>query len=106
MIKNTTTKAKQTLTRAFSVTFSQEKVLRHRIRLNNGAEIPQFGLGTYSLKKPEQIQWALKYGYRHFDSGFFYGNEAMIAQELKKAEKELWIPRAAVFMATKIPPKD
>lgn len=97
---------KQTLTRAFSIAFSQEKVLRHRIRLNNGAEIPQIGLGTYSVKKPEQIQWALKYGYRHFDSGFFYGNEAMIAQELKKAEKDLWIPRAAVFMATKIPPKD
>ena len=48
----------------------------------------------------------MKYGYRHFDTGFFYANEGLIAQEIKKAETEMWIPRAAVFVATKIPPKD
>jgi diketogulonate reductase-like aldo/keto reductase len=35
-----------------------------------------------------------------------YGNEAMIAQEIKEAEKDLRVPRAAVFVATKIPPED
>ena len=33
-------------------------------------------------------------------------NEGIIAQEIKKAEKELGIPRSEVFVASKIPPKD
>lgn len=59
-------------------------------------------MGTYSLKKPEQFKWALDSGYRHFDSGAFYMNEAIIAAEIKKSA----IPRSEIFMATKIPPKD
>jgi len=60
------------------------------------------GLGTYSLKKPELIKWALDCGYRHFDSGSFYMNEAVIAGEIAKYP----VPRHEVFVATKIPPKE
>lgn len=60
------------------------------------------GLGTYSLKKPELIKWALDCGYRHFDTGSFYMNEGTIAAEIAKYP----VPRNEVFVATKIPPKE
>ena len=74
--------------------------------MNNGHEIPQVGFGTYSIKKPEQIQWALQYGYRHFDSGAFYMNEGLIASEIKKFQSEKGVKRSEVFVASKIPPKE
>ena len=74
--------------------------------MNDGNIIPQVGFGTYSIKKPEQFRWALQYGYRHFDSGTFYMNEAILATEIKKAEAELGIQRNEVFIASKIPPKE
>jgi methylglyoxal/glyoxal reductase len=88
------------------VQFDPSKVVKRVLKMNNGEVIPQVGLGTYSLKKPEQFRWALQYGYRHFDTGAFYMNEGIIAQEIKKAETELGIKREEVFVATKIPPKE
>ena len=42
--------------------------------MNNSLEIPLVGFDSYSIKKPEQIRWALDSGYCHFDSGAFYMN--------------------------------
>ena len=69
-------------------TFDPTKVVKRVVKMNNGLEIPQVGFGSYSIKKPEQIGWALKYGYRHFDTGAFYMNEGVIAGEIKKFESE------------------
>lgn len=108
MIKNT----KQILAKGFSsevgsgVHYDPTKVVKRVLRMNDGHEIPQVGFGTFSIKKPEQFQWALKYGYRHFDTGSFYMNEGIIASEIKKAETEHGISRSEVFVASKIPPKE
>jgi diketogulonate reductase-like aldo/keto reductase len=108
MIKNT----KQILTRGFSsevgagVQYDPTKVVKRVLKMNDGHEIPQVGFGTYSIKKPEQFGWALKYGYRHFDTGLFYMNEEIIAKEIKRAESENGIQRSQVFVASKIPPKE
>jgi hypothetical protein len=41
------------------VTFDPSKVVKRVLKMNNGLDIPQVGFGTYSIKKPEQIRWAL-----------------------------------------------
>jgi len=71
------------------------------IRLNNGVDIPQLGLGTYLIPKEElsrTIAKAYEMGYRQFDTAWRYHNEADIA----KALKENGINRDDVFLTTKI----
>lgn len=108
MLKST----KQILAKGFSsevgsgVQFDPTKVVKRYLRMNDGYEIPQVGFGTYSIKKPEQFQWTIKYGYRHFDTATFYMNEGIIASELKKADIDLGINRSEIFVASKIPPKE
>ena len=50
------------------------------ITLNNGVQIPQFGLGVYSIPAGEttynSVLTALKAGYRHIDTAHAYGKSA------------------------------
>ena len=73
-----------------------------KIVLNNGVEIPVFGLGTYrsgsSRETQVMITHALEIGYRHFDTARFYGNE----RDIGKAIKNSGIPREEVFITTKL----
>lgn len=63
--------------------------------------IPQLGLGTY-LSPPDQTfascLHALRQGYRHIDTGQYYGNES----EVGRAITESGIAREHVFVSTKI----
>ena len=71
------------------------------IKLNNGIEMPQLGLGTYLIPKEKlsnTIAKAYELGYRQFDTAWRYHNEAEIA----KALKENGIKREDVFITTKI----
>ena len=71
------------------------------IKLNNGVEIPQVGLGTFLIpeeKMSETIGKAYELGYRQFDTAWRYHNEAQIA----KALKDNRISREDVFITTKI----
>lgn len=71
------------------------------IKLNNGVDIPQLGLGTYLIPKDKlsrTIAKAYELGYRQFDTAWRYHNEADIA----KALKENGIKREDVFITTKI----
>ena len=55
--------------------------------LNNGLEIPAVGFGTYK-SVPESIGLAVEAGYRYFDTAYFYGNESMLGEELRKTGKK------------------
>ena len=70
--------------------------------LNNGNQIPIFGLGTYLNDNGKQtidsILYALEIGYRHIDTAAFYGNE----QEVGTAIRESCIPREEIFVTTKL----
>ena len=72
------------------------------IALNNGVEIPVFGLGTYRMKNPVEVRRAvlsaLKAGYRHIDTAKIYGNE----REVGRAIKESSIPCEDIFVTTKL----
>lgn len=67
------------------------------IKLNNGIEIPQVGLGTYLIPKEKlsyTIGKAYELGYRMFDTAWRYHNEKDIAKALKDngiAREDVWI---------------
>ncbi len=73
-------------------------------QLDGGGQIPLLGLGTWQLqgRTAEQIVTrALEVGYRHIDTATMYGNEAQIGRALAASG----IPRADVFVTTKLPPQ-
>ena len=76
--------------------------IESKVTLNNGIEMPVFGLGTYrsgSRKKTMDIvAHALEIGYRHIDTARFYGNESDIGEAIEKSG----IPREDIFVTTKL----
>ena len=71
------------------------------LKLNNGVEMPQVGLGTFLIPKENlsrTIAEAYEMGYRQFDTAWRYRNEGEIA----KALKENGIKREDIFITTKV----
>lgn len=71
------------------------------IKLNNGVEMPQIGLGTFLIPKEHlsrTIAESYELGYRNFDTAWRYHNETEIANALK----ENGIKREDVFITTKV----
>ena len=70
--------------------------------LNNGMEMPQLGVGTFTLKETaaECVKHAIGLGYRLVDAAQGYDNEAEVWQGLK----ESGIDRSEVFITSKISP--
>lgn len=69
-------------------------------KLNNGVEMPVFGLGVYKSGENtyDAVRWALEAGYRHIDTAAFYGNE----REVGQAIRDSGIPREEIFVTTKL----
>lgn len=75
--------------------------LRDTITLNNGVEMPGFGLGVYKVEEEiavEAVKTALKNGYRGIDTASYYKNEKGVG----KGIKESGIPREEIFVTTKV----
>lgn len=71
------------------------------IRLNNGQEIPQFGLGVFQVppaQTAETVAVALRAGYRHIDTAQMYRNEKEVGDALRRSG----IARGDVFVTTKL----
>jgi diketogulonate reductase-like aldo/keto reductase len=72
------------------------------VRLNNGVEMPLFGLGVYltgaGRGTENAVAWALEEGYRLIDTASMYGNE----KEVGHAVRASGIPREEVFVTTKL----
>jgi len=75
-------------------------------KMNDGVEIPGFGLGVYLTKVGEEtynsVRMALDIGYRHVDTAALYENE----EDVGKAVRDSGIPREELFITTKIWPLD
>jgi len=74
----------------------------HAIKMNDGGEIPQVGLGLWQVKDAESFQStfdaALAAGYRHFDSAQYYQNEKLLGT----AWPQSGVAREEFFLTTKI----
>ena len=73
-----------------------------KVKLNNGVEMPIFGLGTFQAQSGREatdaVLHALQIGYRHIDTASMYGNE----EDVGAAIRESGIPREEIFVTTKL----
>ena len=76
------------------------------LTLNNGVQMPQFGLGVYSIpagaKTYNSVMMALKCGYRHIDTAHAYQNEANVGQAIKDSG----ISRDSIWVTSKLWPNE
>jgi diketogulonate reductase-like aldo/keto reductase len=76
--------------------------INSRCKLNNGYEMPYFGLGVYKTapgkETIEAVSYALEVGYRLIDTASVYGNE----KEVGIAVRQSGIPRKEIFITTKL----
>lgn len=70
--------------------------------LNNGVSLPALGLGVYRLPDgaaaQNVIEFALKTGYRHFDTATIYHNEVSVGKAIASGD----VPRNGIFVTTKL----
>ena len=75
------------------------------VKLNNGVEMPRFGLGTYAVSNDDCRQAclvALKEGYRHIDTAHAYNNEKGVGAAIK----ESGVPREEIWVTSKLWPTE
>ncbi|WP_058302466.1 aldo/keto reductase [Gorillibacterium timonense] len=72
------------------------------VTLNNGVQMPQFGLGVWKAKEGSEVVEAVKAaiaaGYRSIDTAAVYGNEEGVGQAIR----ECGVPREELFITTKV----
>src|SRR5437868_4582853 len=72
------------------------------VKLSDGSEIPQIGLGLWKVKDQAEFNTAFESavaaGYRHFDTAQAYGNERFLGEALKNSG----LKREDVWITTKI----
>src|SRR5262245_23660646 len=64
--------------------------------------MPLVGLGTWQLsgrRAVDAVRYALDVGYRHIDTATMYGNEREVGQAIAASG----VPRAEIFVTTKLP---
>ena len=70
--------------------------------MNNGVEMPYFGLGVYLSEDGQEvinaIKWAIETGYRHIDTASVYKNEAGVGQGISEAD----VAREEIFLVSKV----
>jgi diketogulonate reductase-like aldo/keto reductase len=70
------------------------------VTLNNGAEMPMLGFGTWQLRGDAEatVAAAIEAGFRHVDTASMYGNELGVGAGVRRSG----VPRSEVFVTTKI----
>ena len=75
------------------------------VALADGHRMPLLGLGTWQSESEDAyraVRHALDIGYRHVDTAKAYGNE----EQVGRAIRDSGVPRAEIFLTTKLPPDD
>lgn len=70
------------------------------VRLNNGIEMPQLGVGTFLVKDDaaDRICHAIKTGFRLIDTAQGYENEKEVGEGIRKSS----VDRRDLFITTKV----
>jgi len=81
-----------------------------RTTFSNGLVSPRIQLGTYQIKKDEEVKEAVKHaleaGYRAIDTAEVYRNHNKISKALKENLPNLDLTRKDIFITSKLHPKD
>ncbi|MMZ59985.1 Glyoxal reductase [compost metagenome] len=80
--------------------------LQDTVILNNGVNMPWFGLGVYKAKEGneviEAVKAAIRAGYRSIDTAAIYGNEEGVGQAVREAMAEFGLTRDQLFITSKV----
>jgi diketogulonate reductase-like aldo/keto reductase len=78
------------------------KTIDSKVTLNNGVEMPYFGLGVFQTDPGAETQNAVRYaieaGYRHVDTAKIYENEQDVGIAVKNSD----LSREDIFITTKV----
>jgi len=76
--------------------------IKSTVKLNNGVEMPWFGLGIHRAGAGQEVveamKCALNAGYRSIDAATYYENEHRVGEVLN----ECGIPREEIFLTSKV----
>ncbi|TEA54533.1 aldo/keto reductase [Bacillus sp. BH2] len=82
------------------------KNLKSKAVLNNGVEMPWFGLGVFKVEEGpelvEAIKSAIKAGYRSIDTAAIYGNEKAVGEGIRAGIEATGIAREDLFITSKV----
>jgi alcohol dehydrogenase (NADP+) len=70
--------------------------------LNDGNKIPSMGLGTWRIDTEVIYDAIVELGFRHINTGYYYGNEKEIGDVLQKVFNETEIKREDLFITSKL----
>jgi len=83
-------------------------ITEQRIKLNDGREMPQFGLGVFRAASGGETEaavlHALRSGYRHIDTAELYRNEEDVGRAIKTFMAESGVKRDELWVTTKLWP--
>ena len=86
----------------FSTLSHPELHIGSTVTLNNGIEMPRFGLGVYKsspgTETKQAVRWAMQNGYCMIDTASRYANEHDVGAVIDKAN----LLRSAIFVVTKV----
>ncbi|WP_028560182.1 aldo/keto reductase [Paenibacillus pinihumi] len=80
--------------------------LQAATELNNGVQMPWFGLGVFKVEEGAElvnsVKFAIKHGYRSIDTAAIYGNEQGVGEGIREALTETGLSRDQIFVTSKV----
>ncbi len=89
---------------------TQNTVEQPMLKLSNGIEMPQFGIGTFMMPSNEvckdAVLTALRAGYRHIDTAHAYQDEQGVGEAVREFCAESGVPRSEIWVTSKLWPNE
>jgi len=80
--------------------------LQDTVTLNNGVQMPWFGLGVFKVQEGREVidsvKIAIKNGYRSIDTAAVYKNEEGVGQAIAESIREYSVAREELFITSKV----